>query len=115
MWDMHKILNNSGKSSKRSYCLGVLMGFHKKLENIEKDKSESRKDEKNKTTRCIIRVQDNNFIQFKKMRFPRLTHRSNTATIDIKTYQAGVNNGEKLVIHKGINKNNGYRGKLLKQ
>ena len=76
---------------------------------------EIKKVEKNKTTSAVIRVQDKNFIRYKKMRFPRLTYRSNTAIIDLKTYQTGINDGKKLVIHKGIEERNGYRGKLLKQ
>ncbi len=115
MWDIHKKGVKSKNKNKRSYWLGVLKGFRKKLEKTEKDKSKNRKVEKNKTTSAVIRVQDKNFIRFKKMRFPRLTYRSNTATIDLKTYRAGVNDGKKLVIHKGIVERNGYRGKLLKQ
>ena len=84
---------------------------------MENDKSENWKIEKNKTTSAVIRVQDKNYIRFKKMRFPRLTYRSNTATIDLKTYQAGVNDGNKLVIHKGIEKRNNCLGlaKAVKQ
>ena len=112
MWDNHKKGLKSKNKNKRSYWLGLLKGFRKKL---EKDKPENRKVEKYKTTSAVVRVQDKNYIRFKKMRFPQLTYRSNTATIDLKTYQAGVNDGNKLVIHKGIEKRNGYRGKLLKQ
>ena len=115
LWDIHKKGVTSKNKNKRSYLLGLLKGFRKKLEKMENDKYEFRKAEKNITASAVIRVKDKHFILFKKMRFPRLKYRSNSATIDLETYQAGVNDGKILVIHKGIEERNGYRGKLLKQ
>ena len=66
MWNAYKTKNRSGNNMKRSYWLGVLKGFQKKLEKIEKEKQQNMKikKSKNETTSEVIRAQDKNFIQF---------------------------------------------------
>ena len=116
MWDIHQKNAKTRNKSKRSYWLGVLNGFRKKLEEIEKNKCQINEAQYSdgKTISALIIAKDKNLIRFIKMRYPRLiSYGYQSVRIDHKTYQAGIKDGKKLVIHKGIEENNGNRGKFL--
>ena len=67
-----------------------------------------------KTMSALICGRDKALETYKNMRFPRLVnsfHRR--ATVDMDTFQAGINDGKQLKIYKGIEGRDGYGGRLL--
>ena len=117
LWKVHQSKKGDRSSkNKRSYWLGVLKGFSDKLDQQAKI-SRNRYDPEGsgtKTMSALICAEDKMLAQFTRMRFPRLSsYRSQGATIDHRTYQAGIDEGKRLNIHKGINQKDGFRGRLL--
>jgi hypothetical protein len=50
------------------------------------------------------------------MRFPHLvSYRSKAATVNMDTFQAGMDDGKRLKIYKGIEGKDGYGGRLLEK
>lgn len=102
--------------NKRSYRLGVLKGFHDKLDRQAKERMRQRRPEAvgSVTLSALIRSEDHGLRSFVAMRFPRLSmRRSAGARIDYRTYQAGMEDGNRLTLHKGIRHEDGYLGRLL--
>lgn len=103
--------------NKRSYRLGVLKGFHDKLDlQARERRRQSNKPETGglETLSALVLAEDNALNAFRKMRFPRLsTYRSAGANIDDGMFQAGINDGKQLNLHKGIQHEDGYQGRLL--
>jgi len=102
--------------NKRSYRLGVLKGFHDKLDRQAKERMRRHRPEAVgfPTLSALIRSEDNGLKSFVAMRFPRLcNNRSSGSRIDIRTFQAGIDDGSRLILHKGICHQEGYRGRLL--
>jgi hypothetical protein len=117
LWKRHKQNQASCLTgNKRSYRLGVLKGFHDRLDR-EAEKRRPRYDlgaTEPGTLSALICAKDSGLNAFRRMRFPRLTHfRSRGARIHYAAFHAGVTDGERLRIHKGIEHKEGYRGRLL--
>jgi len=116
LWKAHKRkTDNRSSKNKRSYRLGVIEGFRNKLHQMERKRNyHILNNSELKTTSALICAQDKMLSDFKSKRFPRLsTYRSQAATLDYGTYKAGINAGKQLTIHRGINQNGGFQGKLL--
>ena len=117
LWKVHLRTNGDGVSrNKRSYRLGLLRGLHDKLDREARERKacygEGLSHEKSMS--ALICSRDSALEAFKSMRFPRLVnsfHRR--ATVDMDTFQAGISDGERLKIYKGIEGRDGYRGRLL--
>jgi hypothetical protein len=102
--------------NKRSYRLGVLKGFHDKLDRQARERRRQYQPETGdpKTMSALVLAEDRALNAFRKMRFPRLsTYRSAGANIDYGTFQAGIDDGKQLNLHKGIQHQDGYQGGLL--
>lgn len=113
LWNDHRSKTGSPNRKKRSYWLGVLSGFREKLEIIEK-KSAYRSNNPNKTIGAVICTKDKMLSDFKKMRFPKLKKsNSRAASIYEGTYNAGIDDGRKLNLHRGISSKDGFKGELL--
>jgi len=125
LWKAHQ-RKRAGRAggNKRSYRLGVIRGFHEKLDRQASERIDKhpggRMDrqgsgpERPATLSALICSEDKAMNAFVKMRFPRLSRiRSPQATVHHGTYQAGLDDGRRLNIHKGIERRDGYRGRLL--
>jgi hypothetical protein len=102
--------------NKRSYRLGVLKGFHDKLDRQARERRRPYQPETGgpKTMSALICSEDKAMNAFVKMRFPRMyRYRTRQAMVHQGTYQAGLHDGKRLNIHKGIERSDGYRGRLL--
>ncbi|MDQ1333265.1 MAG: hypothetical protein QG552_215 [Thermodesulfobacteriota bacterium] len=102
--------------NKRSYRLGVLKGFHDKLDRQARDRTHGYDSVHAdlKTVSALICAEDRGLQAFMKMRFPRLsTFRTRGTNLDYRTFQAGRDDGNQLTLHKGIRHEDGYRGRLL--
>lgn len=117
LWKINKAKKGiPGSRNKRSYRLGVLEGFKDKLDRQAKIRKSryGLDDTEGRTTSALICAEDKILEEFKRMRFPRLYYyRSRGATIDPLTFQAGISDGRRLNIHKGIKQNDGFQGRLL--
>jgi len=125
LWKAHQ-RNTVGRArgNKRSYRLGVLKGFHEKLDRQSRERinrhADGRTDrhdsrfERPASPSALICLKDKAMNAFIKMRFPRLVHyRTRQAMVHPGTYQAGLHDGKRLNIHKGIERSDGYQGRLL--
>lgn len=110
--------------NKRSYRLGVLKGFHDKLDQQAMERMKQRafgiairpRFAKGgpTTLSALICSEDKSLQSFINMRFPRLcSYRGQQATVNPGMYQAGVRDGRSLNLHKGIEQRDGNRGRLL--
>ena len=117
LWKAHQRKEHkSGSGNKRSYRLGVLRGLHDKLDQQanERKKRYDLKGSGAKTMSALICAGDKMLREFTRMRFPRLSnYRSQGATIDYGMFQAGIDDGKRLNIYKGIQQKDGYQGRLL--
>jgi hypothetical protein len=117
LWKSHKRKAAGPVSgNKRSYRLGVLKGFHDKLDRqAAKRRRGYRPDARGvKSLSALVLAEDGKLQEFISRRFPRLEMlRPARARIDPGTYYAGMDDGERLNLHKGIRQRDGYRGRLL--
>ena len=116
LWKVHQSRKSvRGSKNKRSYWLGVLKGFGDKLDQQAKIRKRYKPEVRGtKTMSALICAEDKMLARFTRIRFPRLSsYRSQGATIDHRTYQIGIDEGKRLNIHKGINRKDGFQGRLL--
>ncbi len=117
LWRVHLRGNGKGVSrNKRSYRLGLLRGLHDKLdrEALERKACYGEGMSHEKSMSALICSRDRTLEAFTKMRFPHLvSYSSRRATVDMDTFQAGINDGKRLKIYKGIEGRDGYGGRLL--
>ncbi len=125
LWKAHQRKRvGKGARNKRSYRLGVIKGFHEKLDHQAKERMKQRAggpmvrrgfdNDGHQTMSALICSEDKALKSFVNMRFPRLSgYRSQRAKIDPDMYQAGVQDGKDLNLHKGIERRDGNRGRLL--
>jgi hypothetical protein len=102
--------------NKRSYRLGVLKGFHDKLDKQAAERKNQYKpnDGNGQTISALVLAEDLALKEFTRMRFPRLkTIRHAGPRIDRDTFHAGVDDGKRLNLHKAIHTYDGNNGKLL--
>ncbi|MDZ7695768.1 MAG: DUF2786 domain-containing protein [Deltaproteobacteria bacterium] len=108
LWERHRQKSlNRVAGTKRSYRLGVLKGFHDRLDREAKDRRQHYAPEADgpDTLSALICTKDPKLNAFRQMRFPRLVnYRSSGARIHYDTFQAGVTDGERVRIHKGLEK-----------
>ncbi len=117
LWKIHSRTNGRSRN-KRSYRLGLLRGLHDKLDAEARERKACYGEERalEKSMSALICGRDRHLETYKRMRFPRLVnlyHQS--ATVDMDTFEAGMNDGKKLKIYKGIEGKDGYGGRLLEK
>ncbi|MGM0427974.1 MAG: SprT-like domain-containing protein [Thermodesulfobacteriota bacterium] len=117
LWKRHK-RKSAARSvgNKRSYRLGVLKGFQDKLDQQawEHKRQYAPETAGPDTLSALICAKDKRLQAFRDMRFPRLSHyRTQRTRLHYGTYQAGMSDGRRIRIHKGIKYTDGNRGKLL--
>jgi len=116
LWKDHQLKTGDQRNrNRRSYWLGVLDGFSHKLNQMGKKSHIHFKDApQSKTTSALVCAQDKKLFQFMRNRFPRLrSYRSQSGMLDHGTYRAGIHDGKRLTIYRGVTGNRGYKGKLL--
>jgi hypothetical protein len=115
LWIVYQKQTRYPASKKRSYWLGVLEGFREKLDRIEKRRQPgARMNATRKTTSALVCAADKKLSRFMQSRFPRLRNiKHNRSRVDAEVYDAGIDAGKRLNLHKGISKKSAYRGDLL--
>lgn len=117
LWKAHsKTRSGRGIGNKRSYRLGVLRGFHDKLNQQARARSHGvvTVGSEHTTMSALVCAEDKGLNTFMEMRFPRLwSFRPQGPNIDPSSFQAGLKDGKRLNIHRGIERKDGYQGRLL--
>lgn len=101
---------------KKSYYLGVLHGFHKKLQEQQtvKPKPSHNPYSPQATTSAMIVAKDWCLADFIGQRFPRLRKVQRPAALINRTiYDHGASDGQNIVLRKGVGEQDGNLGKLL--
>lgn len=106
------------RTEKNSYYTGLLRGFYDKLqEQREKPGSMMATTEdsiQQNNTHALIVAEDERLNDYVAMRFPRLRTLSRSGPkIYKKTYNEGIETGQKITLHKGVCEQEGNRGNLL--
>lgn len=116
LWKTYKCKTLAPGRDKRSYRLGLLKGFGEKLDLQAEQRRGGRKPgcAIHWTPYALIPSEGRALREFVKERFPRLTRsRGACVRIDRITYQAGIDDGRLLTLHRGIHRKEGYQKKLL--
>jgi len=101
-------------TEKRSYWLGVLHGFRKKLQSQAAAKPGSGPRPAANTTSALVVAADLGLEAFVSQQFPRLRSiRQTGPSINRTTYDHGATDGHNIVLHKGVDGQDGNRGRLL--
>ena len=111
LWNAYRRQNQQklSRSSKNSYCVGLVAGFHKKLDAIKDQhdkKQTSPKQSMTQERQQIVLHNDQMLTQFMRQRFPRIRNiKSKTRLGDHSSYSQGLQDGRKIILHKGLAKN----------
>ncbi len=98
-------------TERNSYYLGLLKGFHEKLQSHRKNKNCSGEKEESK---ALILLEDRKLDDFVGLTFPRLRNvKSRGAKVYGNTFKQGVSDGKTITFAKGVTAKSGARGKLL--
>lgn len=113
---------SKGRSTRSDFVLGVLDGFRKKLKLSQEEVlgraaeglEPAAGDTKRFNTTALIRQGDQELEDFVEQHHPRLTSRkANYSYGDRAAFAAGQAEGNRLVIHKGLNEDAKGQGRLL--
>lgn len=113
-WEEFRRRNQTGGNRKRSYCLGLLDGFDAKLTAGEQENAVTPKATAGQNISALVCEADRGLSLFIRRRHPRLARRSHAgAGVSRREYEAGRQDGDKLVLHKVMENHDGNRGKML--
>lgn len=109
-----------GAAPKMSFQSGVIAGFRKKLDYLEVEREQSGQvqdgafDEScGQESTALVKFNDPGLRKFLKSRFPRLTSVRSGGRVLGEHYDRGKVQGEKIVIHRGLNNSRSSQGLLL--
>jgi hypothetical protein len=104
LWKQYKFLHQAPQSMKRSYKLGLIDGFSKKLESDSKKiKVEVHGQETEVDGRSLMVLTEQQIEQFKQNRFPRTRSISrSTSGVSRFAYSAGVEEGGKITLNRPL-------------
>jgi len=107
LWDQHKQRTQAKRASQRSFYMGVLNGFHEKL-----DKQKSTIQQKAIEWGLVIheeqrlqleKRQQRDLDRFVRERFPHLNQGSGSRQgVDYEHYRTGKERGHELNLHRGL-------------
>ncbi|MEY4064106.1 MAG: hypothetical protein RIR26_314 [Pseudomonadota bacterium] len=126
LWDQYRQQKSlKGHAPKMSFQTGVVSGFKRKLDQLEKSKSKAASrvpsaapdagvwQASEASSTALMKFNDPGLRQFVSSRFPRLTSVRSGGRVLGEHYDQGKAQGERIVIHKGISSNGGRSGALL--
>lgn len=124
LWDQYRQKNAlKGAAPKMSFQTGVVAGFKRKLDQMEKSARrgasaqasaiEHAREDLDVESKSLVRFNDPGLKKFVKSRFPRLTSVRTGGRVLGEHYDSGRVQGERIVIHKGISTQGGGTRALL--
>jgi hypothetical protein len=108
LWQEYRVRTGCESGARRSYMLGVIEGFRKKLD------ASAETEAKAENTHALIRLADQQLDTFVAERFPRLSMRAwGGGSFYRDSFSAGVADGGAITLHRGVNEGRGNRGLVL--
>jgi hypothetical protein len=113
LWREYRLRTSQPATMRRSYMLGALEGFRKKL--TASAEAEAGGDiAASQSTRALLRRADQQLDKFVAMRFPRLSTRSLGGGRHYRdSFNDGVTDGASITLHRGVDGKSGNRGAQL--
>jgi hypothetical protein len=113
LWLQYRFRTWQPASMRRSYMLGVLEGFRKKL--AESAAAEAKTDaSESASTQALLRLADQQLDRFVETRFPRVSTRTFGGGAHYRdSFNAGVSDGASITLHRGVSERAGNTGRLL--
>ncbi|MBW2369724.1 MAG: DUF2786 domain-containing protein [Deltaproteobacteria bacterium] len=108
-WTAHRSQHKVSHHRKNSFTRGVIEGFYEKLTR----QKESAAGLSPNQSKALVALEDTRLNQYIRGRYARLSARTVRAQVDPSVLSAGMAEGEKLVISKGITGNQGNKGRLI--
>jgi hypothetical protein len=117
LWRGYQAETGKPIGAKKSYMLGVLSGFRDKLARGAKDQQRRVAEAAGLTStesRALVSLAKEELDAYVARRHPRLVSRSwGGGRHDGASFTAGVAEGEKLTLRRGLGRHDGQRGLLL--
>lgn len=104
LWKKYQLKNAASTALKKSYQLGLIIGFETKLKAAQNPTPSTDAAQKNlMITERMLRAEKKALKKFIQQRHPRLSRRSSgRQSIDTHTYNQGLNDGHQIIVHKGL-------------
>jgi hypothetical protein len=116
LWHQFQLNHQTTGRQKRSYCLGVLDGFAKKLAGQKAKEFDTMHHASPAPLHLSLLVcnKDQGLISFIEQLHPRLSQKKSAAAkIYLKEYEAGCSDGRNLTLNKGLTSDDGFQGRML--
>jgi hypothetical protein len=116
LWQQFQRTHQTTGRQKRSYCLGVLDGFARKLAGQQRQGLPGKNHAPDALMTLSVQVcsNDQGLNRFIEERHPRLSQKKfSSARVYLKEYEAGCSDGSNLTLSKGITGADGYQGRML--
>ncbi len=106
LWKAHRKRSGAkGLRARNSFIRGLLVGFHKKLD--DQNIPHALKSPTSSEQLALVRADERGREQFKRKRYPRLVARSSSARVDRSAFTHGKSQGGRLSIRRPITKSSG--------
>lgn len=115
LWENYRQETSAKPAEKRSFCMGVIHGFKKKLDAADRAKHESiLANTGHETTSALVVAQDHKLAAFYAERYPcRRNTRTKSSKIQSGAYNSGIGEGTKITVNKPLSAADGNKGKFL--
>ncbi|HEX5000011.1 MAG TPA: DUF2786 domain-containing protein [Terriglobia bacterium] len=114
LWQDYQRRSRCSGAFRRSYMLGVLEGFRRKLDASSTADAGAESEIKPEMTRALLRQADRQLDCFVAERFPRLSRRLwGGGAYDRGAYGHGISDGGAITLRRGVTDRRGNRGRLL--
>lgn len=116
LWRQFQRKHRATGRQKRSYCLGVLDGFARKLAGRQPGGCDATVHGSAIPDHPSVLVcnSDHGLARFMEQRHPRLSRKKFAAAkVFLKEYEAGCSDGRNLTLNKGLTRSEGFQGKML--
>lgn len=116
LWNQYRKNHTTSGRQKRSYWLGILDGFSRKLAEQKKKRENANATEINELEKLksLTTTSDHELNSFINQRYPRLsTKKFRSSRLHCKEYSDGKKDGLTLILNKGICQKDGFLGSLL--
>lgn len=112
LWQQFQLKQQTTGRQKRSYCLGVLDGFARKLAGHNTVSQQAAPAPV--PLSLLVCNQDQGLTNFIEQRHPRLSRKKSAAAkVYLKEYEAGCSDGRNLTLNKGLSRDDGFQGRML--
>lgn len=115
LWQQFQLSHQTTGRQKRSYCLGVLDGFARKLAGQNQKAFDTTMHHAAPAPLSVLVCnKDQGLSRFMEQRHPRLSQKKFAAAkVYRQEYEAGCSDGRNLTLNKGLTSDDGFQGRML--